>query len=225
MAKVNYYGVKVGLNPGIYTSWEECKAQVDGYPNARYKKFKTEEEAKTFVSGIAIKESKATNTDYVSLEPFAFVDGSFNPETGTYGYGGFLFVNNKKYPIQGSGDNKEIASIRNVSGEILGSMAAVQLAEELGLQNIIILYDYNGIEKWVTGEWKTKNEYTRRYKEFMNSENRKVKISFQKVKAHTGIDGNEIADIMAKQAVGISLTKTQQITYDSMVDQLMKKNK
>ena len=40
MAKVKYYGVKKGLVPGVYTSWDECKAQVDGFSGAEYKSFK-----------------------------------------------------------------------------------------------------------------------------------------------------------------------------------------
>ena len=35
-----------GLNPGIYNSWDECKAQIANYPKATYKSFKTLAEAK-----------------------------------------------------------------------------------------------------------------------------------------------------------------------------------
>lgn len=34
------YAVKKGLVPGIYNSWDECKAQVNGYSGAEYKSFK-----------------------------------------------------------------------------------------------------------------------------------------------------------------------------------------
>lgn len=40
-----YYVVWTGKTPGIYTSWEECKRQVDGYPQARYKSFPSRKEA------------------------------------------------------------------------------------------------------------------------------------------------------------------------------------
>ena len=45
MAKKKYYVVWEGLNTGIYESWAECQQQIKGYPNARYKSFKTYEEA------------------------------------------------------------------------------------------------------------------------------------------------------------------------------------
>ena len=42
--------------------------------------------------------------------PYAFVDGSYNPNTGTYGFGGFLVTNKEKYPNEpGSPDNWETA--------------------------------------------------------------------------------------------------------------------
>lgn len=40
-----FYVVWQGVQPGIYTSWNECKAQVTGFENARYKSFDTREEA------------------------------------------------------------------------------------------------------------------------------------------------------------------------------------
>ena len=89
--------------------------------------------------------------------PYAFTDGSFNPYTKVYGYGGFLCVNNIEYVLQGKGNDLEMASMRNVAGEILGAMAAVEKAEELGLSQLIIYYDYSGIEAWATGEWQAKN--------------------------------------------------------------------
>lgn len=45
MAKKKYYVVWEGNNPGIYDSWTDCQLQIKGYPNAKYKSFKTLEEA------------------------------------------------------------------------------------------------------------------------------------------------------------------------------------
>lgn len=43
----NFYVVWVGNIPGIYKSWKDCELQINGYPNAKYKGFKTIEAAKT----------------------------------------------------------------------------------------------------------------------------------------------------------------------------------
>ena len=40
MAK-KYYAVAKGKTPGIYLTWEDCKAQVDHFPGALYKGFAT----------------------------------------------------------------------------------------------------------------------------------------------------------------------------------------
>lgn len=45
MAKNKFYVVWQGVTPGIYSSWEECKAQVSGFEHARYKSFPTLKEA------------------------------------------------------------------------------------------------------------------------------------------------------------------------------------
>lgn len=201
-----FYAVKKGLVPGIYLNWPECERNVKGYPGAEYKSFKTENEAKEYlgeyVSDNAHDESKCFTN-------FAFVDGSFNSETFVYGYGGFLCVDGTRYyPISGSGDDPEMATMRNVAGEIEGAMAAVKKACQLGLKQITILYDYKGVEEWATGSWKTNKTGTKAYAKYMTSAD--IDIRFQKVATHTGIEGNEIADALAKSAVGIKLTKSQE---------------
>lgn len=45
---LNYYSVKIGKKSGIYLTWKECEENVKGYPNAKYKKFKTKEAGKYY---------------------------------------------------------------------------------------------------------------------------------------------------------------------------------
>lgn len=40
-----YYVVWRGVQPGVYLTWEECKCQVKGFSNPKYKSFDTEAEA------------------------------------------------------------------------------------------------------------------------------------------------------------------------------------
>lgn len=47
MAK--YYAVARGRNPGVYDNWNDCKEQVDRFPNARHKRFNSLEEALDFI--------------------------------------------------------------------------------------------------------------------------------------------------------------------------------
>ena len=48
MAKKKFYAVPKGRKPGIYRTWPETQAQVHGFPKAKFKGFKTMEEANEF---------------------------------------------------------------------------------------------------------------------------------------------------------------------------------
>ena len=50
MAKKKFYAVKVGKIPGIYSTWNECEAQVKGVSGAKYKSFATLKEAEEFLT-------------------------------------------------------------------------------------------------------------------------------------------------------------------------------
>lgn len=62
--KQKYYVVWEGHEPGIYTSWSDCKLQIEGYPNAKYKSFLTQEEAEHAFAGTyeEVKGKKASTT-------------------------------------------------------------------------------------------------------------------------------------------------------------------
>lgn len=70
---MKYYVVKVGNKPGIYTDWASCKSQVDGYPGAVYKSFKTKEEAEAWLgAGVSIRiqsQAPQRSSGRVKMEP------------------------------------------------------------------------------------------------------------------------------------------------------------
>lgn len=221
MAK-KYYAVKIGKNTGIFQTWEECKENVDGYPGALYKSFKTISEAYTYLGDEGTQISlfdmdavtQPTNTTKTEIpdetmpistasKAIAYVDGSFNAETNVFGYGVVMFHNGKEIHLSHSYNDEDLATMRNVAGEIYGSMAAMTYALENNIKTLSIYYDYMGIAKWCTGEWKTNKDGTIAYKKYYDKARKKVNIIFEKVKGHSGDKYNDLADKLAKEACGI----------------------
>jgi len=144
---------------------------------------------------------QSTKTDCI-----AYVDGSFEKDSGVYGYGVvFIEKNGNIEEYFDSGREESYQSMRNVSGEILGALKAASLAVEKGYSSIAIFHDYQGIASWAKGAWKCNKEKTIEYREKMLEFQKDLKISFHKVQAHSGDHFNERADALAKQAVGINI--------------------
>ena len=47
---MSYYAVANGFTTGVFTNWNDCNESIKGYKNAKYKKFKTKEEAINFIN-------------------------------------------------------------------------------------------------------------------------------------------------------------------------------
>ena len=212
MAAKKYYGVKKGKIAGVFNSWQACKDSVDGYPGAEYKGFATLEEVKAYLGDRFVlrfeisEESGESRTKTTDLAVFpaegwllAYVDGSYDDSLKKYAFGCvFILSDGRVYTEYGNGDNAQSLQHRNVTGEMLGAMYAVQFARLNGFSRLEICYDYQGIEKWVTGEWRTKTELTAKYAGSMREWSKSVEIRFTKVAAHTNVCYNELADKMAK---------------------------
>lgn len=140
--------------------------------------------------------------DYRHLEYVkAYVDGTFYQ--GRWGGGYAVFDPSGKLIYQDCGlgiDNPELNSMRNISGEMSAAMHAT-LWIDYNVGKGIIVHDYIGLSKWVTGEWDTNREYTKLYANFMKPFYTLDIIKFEWVKGHTNIRGNEIADKLAKESV------------------------
>lgn len=202
MAKKKVYAVRKGKTTGLFYSWSECEAAVTGYPGAEYKGFLTEDEAKKYLGYEDIKAEKEDKKEELRL--IAYVDGSFDAAIGKYAFGCVILTpDGDIIKESGNGDNLESLAIRNVAGEMLGAMTAVRWAIQNGYDNLELRYDYEGIEKWATGVWKAKNTLTQKYAEYMQRQQNHIKISFRKVKAHSGDYYNEEADKLAKEALKI----------------------
>ena len=204
---LKYYAVYKGKSviPKIYTSWDECKKEVIGFKGAIYKSFTTEKEAKEFIS-LNSQGKKLENIQDEESESglFIYVDGSFTVDKGNFSYG-LVAVNDGKiiYEDKGIGFDKEAIALRNVSGEVLGAKMAVEFAINNNYKEVTIAYDYQGIESWALGTWKRNNKITSEYNEYMQNKMKEINIRFKKIKGHSGHKYNDLADKLAKEALGI----------------------
>ena len=176
MSKQKFYAIK-NTNQ-IVTSWDECKAIVDGLSGAKYKSFKTKSEATAYLldqleeqttedkaSEIEVVEYVAENgisgtiTVAETIDPFKLpligtvfaVDGSFNTETSIYGAGIIQYDKDLNIVLQRrtSGSKPEFAKSRNIAGETVALATAINLATQQGLSEITVICDYEGDFRWL----------------------------------------------------------------------------
>ena len=158
-----YYAVQSGRSTGVFFTWEDCQKQVTGFPGAVYKSFTTMEEAEAFAKGVLVK-AKQSDVELFASEPgalVAYVDGSYNAENNQYSYGMVLLDGEQELKFNRFFVDEELATMRNVAGEIKGAEAAMRYAIEQGFRKLYIFHDYEGIAKWCLGEWKTNKEGTK----------------------------------------------------------------
>lgn len=163
MAKKKFYVVWKGVKPGIYSSWDDCKAQVSGFEDALYKSFPTQEEAekafsknpwkslnsqqgKKGKSASTFKSAATTKSPTNILPESIAVDAACSGNPGLMEYRGVLVA-----------DGKEIFHIgpmeegTNNIGEFLAIVHALALLKKKN-STIPIYSDSVNAIKWVTNK-------------------------------------------------------------------------
>ena len=107
----------------------------------------------------------------------------------------------KKYEYKHAGNREDYAQLHNVAGELEAAKFVMWYAVDKKIKEITLFYDYQGIEAWAVGDWKANLPYTQDYVKFYSKVKMAVKVNFVKVKAHTGIELNEVVDKLAKEAI------------------------
>ena len=225
---MKYYAVRRGRVPGIYDNWNECEAQVLGFPQAAYKSFKTLCDAEAFMkeeepdkktaaeisASDVVPPAKPEKKPACEKEPLEqkedgpawpeiYVDGSFRADTGEYAYGMVILEDGEELTFSAKFQDPDMALMRNVAGEIRGAQAAMEYALKQGWEGIYLYHDYAGIAFWCTGEWKATKDGTVAYRDFYRNIRDRLEVRFIKVKGHSHNRCNDLADSLAKEALGI----------------------
>jgi len=199
---MKYYAVKAGRTIGVFDSWAACQESINGFSGADFKSFSTQEEAKAYINNvdIALRTIKA---DIEQGYVVAFCDGSFDKNKNRYSYGVLIIDSTmQEHEICGSAQNVKYTSSNNIIGEILGVINALDWAVSNGCERIKVYHDYEGLSKWISGEWVAKSEAA---KSFVAIYNKKyadlLQVEFEKVKSHSNNKYNDKVDELAKRAL------------------------
>lgn len=164
---------------------------------------KAEESSDEAENGFSQPETPAQLANSVHpSHAIAYTDGSYNKVTGRYGYGVLMCIDGQKEEYWGG--DADTTGGWQVNGELQAALFAIGKAIEKGCVSIEIRYDYEGVHMWADGLWRTNREYTAAYAERIGKLRRQIDVSFLHIKSHTGEDGNERADELAKKGAGIA---------------------
>lgn len=195
-----FYAIRKGNKTGIVNTWKECQENTKGFKGAEFKSFALLADAIKYLN-----KEENTTTEQELNKLYVYVDGSYNEAENIVGYGLVAVINNELIhkDFNGFKDHPYNKS-RNVFGEILGSVEAINYALQNKYDEVIIAYDYKGIECWATKEWEAQNEMTQTYVKYIDFIKDTIKIRFLKIAAHTGNKYNELADQLAKKGAKIN---------------------
>lgn len=201
--KHKYYAVRQGRQIGIFSSWQECQRQIIKYSGAEYKSFRTKEEADAYLAGDQPRQMPPTISfpDDESVTDI-WVDGSCMPQPdGSLRIGWAFLVMRGGQEIhreRGNDIPPDAHQHRNVAGEIMAVLKAVQWCQTQHITSIRIYHDYQGLASWPTRAWEAHTSFTQKYADTVRTSG--IAIQWVKVAAHSGNPQNDIVDQEAKKA-------------------------
>ena len=167
MAKQKFYVVWEGHKPGVYSSWDECKRQVEGVAGAKYKSFESREEAdNAFKSNYWKFVQKTTAAPKTTAKPSksTIIQGSVAVDAACSGNPGLM-----EYQGVWTADGRQLFHIgplqdgTNNIGEFLAIVHALAMLKQQNMPNLPIYSDSKTAQGWVKkGKCNTKLEATGR---------------------------------------------------------------
>lgn len=147
------------------------------------------------------------------MKYLAFTDGSYKAlPNGKEGYSSAAIT-----APEGTADWKvftkaacdEYIIHHNISGEIFAVLMLFEyLLTETDCTEVTVVYDQQNIGLWATGVYKARTKLSQLYVSYLQLYvNPKIKVNWVNVHSHTGIDGNELVDRIAKDTLEDFLTK------------------
>lgn len=138
MGKSKYYVVWKGKKPGIYSTWEDCQAQINNYKGAVYKSYTSMSEAKQAYTS-------TPNTMSAAIEPNSVcVDAACSGNPGVVEYRCVETVSKKELFLCGP-----YPEGTNNIGEFLGLVHILALLDQKQRHDVIVYTDSMTAMAWV----------------------------------------------------------------------------
>ena len=245
-----FYVVWVGRETGVFTSRADTQKQVHEFPRARFKSFKTREEAATaYAAGAGAptyksaknnamapsKRANATRTTPVKkqfesdgargeeFDTQIYCDGSCDPNPGKAGSGVVVYREGRLaelwyglYDPNGTNNTAELnafdQALRIATADIdKGKTVQIRCDSKYSISCVT-----SWAFSWEKKGWKRKTEGDIKNLEIIQQAHAlyktiRAEVVVTHVKAHIGIEGNELADRMA--AFGIDQRATEFCRY------------
>ncbi|HIE64591.1 MAG: ribonuclease H family protein [Nitrospira sp.] len=235
-----FYVVWVGRKTGVFTSWLYTKKQVDQFPGAIYKSFTSREESEAaYTAGWKSSPTKKVRKEITKLsglelastktfEVVIYCDGACDPNPGKAGSGLAVYRSGRLvelwyglYNPHGTNNTAELNALHQallIAKPYTAQGRAVQIFCDSK-------YTINCVTVWAYG-WKKKGWRRKKAGDIKNLEIiQEAHALYEKirkgavishVKAHSGIEGNELADRMS--VFGIDRRELSFFRYSEPMD-------
>ncbi|GEP19411.1 ribonuclease H family protein [Pediococcus argentinicus] len=133
MAKKKFYAVRKGKQTGLFNTWDETKAQVDGFSGAQYKSFGTKAEAENWLTettASSTPKSTPTSTNESLVQTVLYTDGG-SRNTGNVRGGHVRGTDLAAWAFLLQGHNQKISGSDGEKGATNNRMEIMALLEGL----------------------------------------------------------------------------------------------
>ena len=222
---MKYYAVAAGRTTGIFTSWPAARAQVEGFPGAVFKSFKTREQAEAFLAdpvlgtGTGRKkpasdpnsrdcETPAADNDWPDGTIVVYTDGSAIGNPGPGGYGVVIQKHPDSPAIELSGGFNHTTNNRMEMTAVIKALEALQGTISPVVVHSDSRYVVDALNKgWAKG-WQKKGWKRSNNQPALNPDLwaqllplvRSMDVRFIWVRGHSGNPLNERCDTLANTA-------------------------
>lgn len=206
---MKFYAVVVGRKVGVYTDWEECKKQINGYSGAQFKSFFSRDEAEDYIDQRLKRPKKTPESNKVRELPLhnktkLYTDGSAKDDQGGYGLR-VIYPNGEiveDYDIVPTGPNGETPT--NQRAELFAIKRGLEITEGDLVVYSDSMYSIKCMTEWIDG-WQRNGWRNARGNQVVNQDLIKEiyrlmqgrQITYMHVPAHSGIVNNERVDRLA----------------------------